>query len=271
MFGKKTGSASEPPKAVPESRDGGSEGNGGNDERPMPWAGWPDEIGCNFAAGHLVRNLQILITVEGRVHAETLMTAAGAIAGWAAQRSLMANSEALSAAEKQGQLSVATMKDGRRLLFGDAINAMLIANDPALASRCVWNWLAGTATTNGLAQSDIPDVQTMFAHVTRELGGPREGFPSTPAPHQPGASAGQILDRVLPLTVACLTGEIDSITKKNGFRADMTSYQAITAWSAAKILAQCCSVMSPDIALTIGMEAAIYASKLMPQATAPQA
>lgn len=142
------------------------------------------------------------------------------------------------------------MKDGRRLLFGDAINAMLVSNDPASAQRCVWNLLAGTAISHGLAERDLPDLGGMFGHVSKQLGGAREGFPSTSDDHQPQMSAAQLLNYVRPLTIACLTGEI---TKKQGFRAYETSWQTVTAWSAAKILSQCCGVMPAGIALVIGM------------------
>jgi hypothetical protein len=230
---------------------------------PLPWAGWPDETGCNFAAGHLVRNIQIPITKQGRIHAETLMTAAGAIAGWGAQQSFTADSKAFSLGQEQGQIIFVTVKDGRHMMFGDAINGMLASDDPVMAQRCVWNYLAGTALAHGLQQDELPDLNNMFAHVTRELGGPGEGFPSTPQQHQPLESAGRLLSRVLPTAHACLTGEISEITKTNNFRAEQASYQIVTAWSAAQILSQCCEVLQPKIALIIGMEAAIYASKQM--------
>lgn len=224
---------------------------------PLPWADWPDEIGCNFAAGHLVRNLGIPLTVEGRLHAETLMCAAGAVAGWGAHRSLISGG-----AGKQVSLQMVTMQDGRSMLYGDAINDMLTSSDPTLAPRCVWNNLAGTAIGHGLPQSDLPELEDMFRSVTERMGGPLEGLPSTGADHQPHAPAAKLLDHVLPVTLACLTGEISEITKKQGFSAAETSYQIVTAWAAANILAQCCSVMPPKIALIIGMESAIYASKL---------
>ena len=137
---------------------------------PLPWAGWPDEIGCNLTGGHLVRNLHIPIAIDGRVHSETLMAAAGAVAGWGAQRSLVANTEAFTRAEKEGQISVAKLKDGRRMLFSDALNAMLATSDPVMAQRCVWNYLSGTAIAHGLPEAELPDLGGMFAHVSRELG-----------------------------------------------------------------------------------------------------
>lgn len=232
-------------------------------DQPLPWAGWPDEIGCNFAAGHLVRNLsQPLIDKDGRLHAETLMCAAGAVAGWGAHRSLMRDPATanLPKTKDGGQLQMVTLNDGRELLYGDAINNRLMSNDRATAPSCVWNNLAGTAIGHGLAQSDLPDLDAMFASVTQRMGGPQEGLPTTDL--QPHAPAAALLERVLPVTLACLTGEISEVTRKQNFHASETSYQIVTAWTAASILGQCCEVMPPKTALIIGMESAIYASKL---------
>lgn len=232
-----------------------------NTAPPMPWAGWPDEIGCNFAAGHLVQNLaQPLMTSDGRLHAETFMAAAGVLAGWGAHRSLLADPTGFPGAD--GGFHVATLKDGREMLFGDAINNRLMSNDAATAPLCVWNNLAGTAIGHGLPESHLPDVNQMFRNVTERLGGDQEGRPATPDGHSLQAPCAVLLERIMPLAMACLTGEISEITKKQGFAASASSYQAVTAWVAAKVLAQCCSVMSPGLALVIGMESAIYGSKL---------
>jgi hypothetical protein len=234
-----------------------------NQAPPLPWAGWPDEIGCNFAAGHLVRNLSPPLVVDGRLHAETLMCAAGAVAGWGAHRSLMRDPATVQlTTQLKGQLQMVTLKDGREMLYGDAINNRLMSNDPALAPRCVWNNLAGTAIGHGLTPDQLPGIDAMFGSVTARMGGPLEGLPSTPAEHQPHAPAAVLLERVLPVTLACLTGEISEITKKQNFHALETSYQIVTAWTAANILAQCSGVMPPKMALIIAMESAIYASKL---------
>lgn len=228
---------------------------------PLPWAGWPDEIGCNFAAGHLVQNLsQPLIDGDGRLHAETFMAAAGVLAGWGAQRSLFADPRTLSG--EALQLHMVTLKDGREMLYGDAINNRLMSSDPDQAKVCVWNNLAGTAIGHGLAEADLPEVGELFRKVTERMGGPLEGMPTTPDDRRPAAPAGELLARVMPVAVACLTGEISEITRKQGFAASESSYQAVTAWTAAKVLAQCCSVMAPGRALVIGMESAIYGSKL---------
>ena len=38
----------------------------------MPWSGDADATACNLAFGHLVGNLKIFLTRNGRIHAETV-------------------------------------------------------------------------------------------------------------------------------------------------------------------------------------------------------
>ena len=228
----------------------------------LPWAGRPDEIGCNFALGHLMRNLPASLAADGQLHAETLMAASGALAGLAAQISLLADAAALERARGEGQLLEATMKDGRAFLYGDALNNMLFTNDVLLARSRVWNCLVAAALSTGMGEDAIPDLNDMFRHVTASLGAGAEGFPSTPAEHQPLMSARELLRLVVPVSFACLTGEIDPITARNDFRADETSWVAVTSQFAGNQLAAATQVLAPDLCITIAMESAIYASKL---------
>jgi hypothetical protein len=231
----------------------------------VPWAGWPDEAACTRAAADLTKALPAALAQNDRVHPETLMTAAGAIAGWAAQASLFADRAAMDAAARAGDMALSSMTqaDGREFLFGEYLNARLFSEDPARGGSCVWNLLAGTAVAQGLHPSRIPNLRAMFSHVTTLLGQPGEGFPSTPAPHQPTASAAALLEKVRPLALTALRGEMPGGSAPGAAVAAQTSYQAITAWATATMLVQCAKVLPVETGLRIGMEAAIYSSKLL--------
>ena len=185
-----------------------------------------------------------------------------AIAGLTAQISLFADHDRVHKASTAGQVLEAMTKDGRAFLYGDAINEMLFTNDIAVARSRVWNCLVAAALSVGMSRETIPDLNEMFRHVTASLGGEREGYPSTPADHQPLMSAHELLRLVTPVSFACLTGEIDPITKKNNFRAAEPSWVAITAQFAGNQLAAATQVLTPQLCITIAMESAIYASKL---------
>lgn len=253
-FGKK-------PKAEEKKAQAGGDGGGSITTSQFPWAGWPDEIGCNFALGHLQRNLSAPFVVDGRLHAETLVAAAGAVAGWAAHRSLVADPIAVRKAEAAGQMALAELSDGRKLLYGDAINDMLVAHDAATAQQRVWNMVAGAAIGAGLPPDQLPDLNAMFGHVAKSWGGPGEGMPTTQ--NKPGAPAGELLRIAAPVARDCLTGEISEITRSKGFAASETSWVAVTAWAAAGVVRECAGVMAPRDAVSICMESAIYTSKLM--------
>jgi hypothetical protein len=42
-----------------------------------PWTGTRDAVACNYALGHLGHNLRQRLTIEGRIHAETYISAVG--------------------------------------------------------------------------------------------------------------------------------------------------------------------------------------------------
>jgi hypothetical protein len=234
-------------------------------EKTFPWAGQVDEIGCNFALGHLVTNLPIQLSDENkRTHAETLMCAAGAMAGFAAHISFLGDQAAFDAAVNARQISIVTLNDGRELFFGEAINDMLTTGDIKLAPFRLWNTLAGTAIAHGETEATLPGIEQMFAHVARTLGSEREGFPSVSADHQPQLSAREAMRVVGPLAVQCFSGRISETTDRMGFRCAQTSWVAVAAQAAATFLAQASSVLAPRISAQIAMESAIYMSKMRP-------
>jgi hypothetical protein len=231
------------------------------------WSGWPDEIACNIACGELINNIGRLFTdAEGRLHAETLMAAAGALAGWAAQQSLRT---------RQGVKAVtAETKDGRKLLYGDDLNAMLYSDDRAVAPQCIGNLIFGGALAHGVAQADLPKLHDMFQHVTASFGTPAEGMPSTSESHRPGARADELLKVVIPLAMFCFTREQPHKPGPEA-RLQRSSWAAVTARAAAAVYNQVATVSPPAVAATIAIESAIYTSKILedwavtPRPTAP--
>src|SRR5215472_6441508 len=111
----------------------------------LPWKETPDEVACNFALGHLYPNLRGRLTVDGRVHAETYISAVGAIAGYAAQRTLFARLSGTGAT-----LHRARVASGEEYWFGDPLNDMLVPKTETEANSCVWSLAAGGAVSAGL-------------------------------------------------------------------------------------------------------------------------
>lgn len=239
----------------------------------FPWAGQSDEIACTFAFGLIMRNLPARIALEDKMHAPTLMAAAGAIAGVCAQVSLLADAERVEKARADDRLKTIALKDGRVLIYGDALNEMLYsARDAEIARSRVWNMMVTAALQKGLDRNDLPDVPAMFRHVNDSLGSVVEGFPSVAQNAQPVMPARDLLKLVGPMTLEALTGDLAPALVKAGqdVRVNRKSWVAITAQVAGNLLMTASRVMPPAMCLTIAMESAIYASKLSANA-APKA
>src|SRR5216683_2842913 len=87
-----------------------------------PWQKTLDAVACNFALGHLVQNLPRRLTVDGRIHAETYISAVGAIAGYAAQRTLFAKSPPVMGVN----INRVGAASSEQYWFGDTLNDMLV-------------------------------------------------------------------------------------------------------------------------------------------------
>ena len=234
----------------------------------FPWAGQADETACNYAFGLLIRNVNQRLAIGDKTHAPTIMAAAGAIAGVAAQVSLLSDIEMIQKAQEEKKIAEVTLKDGRKFLYGDALNRMLYSvNDPVLASSRAWNMMVSAALSRGLDRSKLPNVPNMFKHVSESFGTDREGFPSVADNAKPALPVRDLLKLVGPVAFAALAGEIDRTLANAAGRANRKSWVAITAQSAANTLLYASRVLPLETCLTIGMESAIYASKM--RANAP--
>jgi hypothetical protein len=238
------------------------------DSGQHPWTGQPDEIACNFALGHLYHNLKLRLTVDERIHAETLVAAAGAVAGFAAQRALFARIAATRDEATLGQLQLVTTASGATYVFGEPLNQSLFGHSNAEAPERLWPHAAGGAVAAGLSPDQLPDLSAMFAHVSRVLGGAHEGLPSVPQrPHLP---ARELLKGVWPVARMCFTGSLPGSEASARFGpASRRFWPAIAAHAAGSLIREVGPVLDPRSALVIAMESAIYASKLDPATIDP--
>jgi hypothetical protein len=226
-----------------------------------PWQNSSDFVACNLALGHLWRNTLHRLTIDGRIHAETYISAVGAIAGYATQRTLFAQI-AQSPPGTDVNLHRARMKSGEEYWFGDPLNYMLMPKTDAEANRCVWSLAAGGAMSAGIQA--VPSLEAMFKHVVSTLGEANEGRSSVPAQHQAHLPARDLLKAVWPTAVMCFTANFPDV-KPGGYQvpaAPVEWWSAIAAWASNGSIERVKDVLSADIALTLLMESAIYYSKL---------
>src|SRR5262249_30480569 len=134
---------------------------------------------------NLRENLLRRLTREGRIHAETTLMAAAAIAGFAAQNAVRV---AFAKAGKPvphwlpgGALPAdgfmyATTASGQQFFFGDRSNAYLVP-EKASPLPTLWNFVAGAAIGAGMKPEELPKPDEYFAHVSRTVGTDGFGVP----------------------------------------------------------------------------------------------
>lgn len=235
---------------------------GGDRDSRHPWTG-PEFAVCNFAFADLILNLREVLAVDGRIHAETFVAAAGAIAGHAAQRTLFERLAREEDGKTIGELKVLTTAGGAKYWFGDPINDALMALVPEEADLRLWSMGCGAALTAGLDRSALPPLEPMFAHVSRVIGNGEAAMPSCPQEHWPHAPADVLLRSLWPLALRCFEGHLSSKVLNQPVVSPYWR-PVVAAHVAANVVVEVKDVLAPDLALTILMETAIHCSKVDP-------
>jgi hypothetical protein len=260
LFGRKVTAV--PPTPPPP----GIHGNGGGDERGrsarMPWKDTADEIAGNLAFAHLTENLPIRLTVDGRLHAETLLAAAGAVCGYCCQRAVL---DRIDAGERISEDRLLTLRgaNGHNYFAGDALNEMFYggtssASPPAANLWCLMN---GTAVGNGLPANQLPTSSEILGPMAETLGQAGEGCPSTGPKHQPLMPVHDLLNIIWPLVSDCLQGRFGVIGGR-AYPAPVRIWPAVSAWEAVQCFGKMLPVLDPRVGLLIVMQSAAFASKL---------
>ena len=226
-----------------------------------PWNGAPDGVAANLALADLINNLPRQLTVDGQVHAETLLAASGAIAGFAAQRALLSGMADQDITPANGFHTVRTTNGGL-FLYGEPLDLTLVPQS-AVDVHKLWPLAGSGAIEAGLGLNDLPPLEPMFEHVAKTLGSEREGMTSLPdCTFQ--APTWQLLRAVWPLAQMCFNSQISGQTLDPPVIVSQRWRPVIAALAAGKTIQNSALAVPPKKALTIVMETAIYACKLAP-------
>jgi hypothetical protein len=222
-----------------------------------PWTGTRDAVACNYALGHLGHNLRQRLTIEGRIHAETYISAVGAIAGYAAQRTLFAETPPVVGVN----INRVAVASGEQYWFGDTLNYMLVPKTQAEGNRCVWSLALGGAADAGIQSQQVPKLEAIFQYIASTIGGPNGGKSSVSTDHQPHLPARELLKALWPTAATCFSGKFPNADREYG-AAPIAWWSAIAAQASGGPIRDIKDVLPPGIALTLLMESAIYCSKL---------
>jgi hypothetical protein len=147
----------------------------------------------NIAMVHVHENLMQRLTLDGRVHAETLLRVAGAIIGFAAQNAawkrLGIRREDVPEV-RRGQPLTRTdffrivAPSGEDTFHGDLINSYITPQNgyPGLT---VWHLVATAANELGVPIEELRAVDRHYANVARSVAAGRLGALDVPPEHQP--------------------------------------------------------------------------------------
>lgn len=262
----------------------GKNGVGGPLDRPFaPDEVWRDpatEIAFDLGIGHMRENLlrELMSGGSGRIQVETMMTAVGALAGFAVQhaiRETIVKSGRLpehgGRDASAGAFVVVSLKDGSRWFFGDLINAYLVPMGkeavPLGPGNCtLWNLVSGVVQHAGGEPLGFDEITRMMKRSAEALGTPAFGVPEVPDKHRPLASARQTLDAWWGMTREVLTFE--AAPPLAGKPLTPGLWPTVLALTAQTMMLMTKDTLDPAMSMRLLFEAAIPMSKVDP-ATVP--
>jgi hypothetical protein len=247
-------------------------------ETRMPWE--PDG---SVLAGFAIVNLQewmldALKSSQG-VHAETLMTVVGTLAGFAAQHAIF------ETIVKPGRLPlhggnqpetgafvIMTTKSGETFYFGDLLNSYLIPQNRGAASlgpgvHSLWGFLSAAVLECGGQPLNMDEIGEIFSHTASAVGGPQFGIPRFPEGHGTAIPPRDALNSAWPIAKAILSRE--DAPMNSGQTLWPGYWPTVLALVAQKFVIYTKDVLDPALSMRIVYEAAIPMSKVDPR-TVPQ-
>jgi hypothetical protein len=228
----------------------------------FPWE--PESVSRANLATSAVRQLLVRKIPAKGAHAQSLLTAAGALVGFAAQTSALEQGELLTARRDlvaPESLMLRQDKDGRRFLAGRWINAPLLLGFGH--GFPLQRFVVQAAAAAGVKRTEFPDYWELERGVaTRAAEGGLGRL--APAKGRDGVARPQDLLRVLwPAARRIITAPMP-LEMADEPVLNEAHWPIALAVVAARLMAQTAEAVPPKVAADLVMEAAIIASKLDP-------
>ncbi len=189
---------------------------------------------------------------ERGVHCETILTAIGALAGYAAQQALwegMVKPGKLAITEA---FTIVETSSGATYFFGETLDTLLASMEPKHLS--IWKIVAGSTLASG--GDHLPDIGNLLRHCAATVGTSAFGLPRLPDDHLPSMLPRAALEQFWPGARLLLT------------LAEPLHWPLHMASAAQKLMQAMKGSIAPDLAVRIIMEAAVPMSRVDP-ATVP--
>jgi hypothetical protein len=238
----------------------------------LPWQPQSTITG-NLAVGNLRNTLERGLTVNGRIHAETLFVALGALVGFAAQNAALeaaATATHFHVTVPEHSLVIATTKHNERLFYGDWINLHLV-NEGA-SKFPLDGFLSAYLIQAGVAASDLPNYTEMFCHVTETVGNVDFGTVRAPEGHESHNTPAEALKLLWLFCRGILQLPLDRQIKNCTFKEPPlkdSHWPVVLSYVTTQFFKFAKDVLDPRIAYALTMESAIIASKTDPDFVEP--
>lgn len=237
----------------------------------FPWTSDSKATG-DFAIQRLTNYLRLALAVNGRLHAETFLVAAGALAGFAAQYAALTRAAAVC--KQTGVVPLPSIvvlsSPTENWLFGDWINAH-IWNEPG-SVLSLFGLVGGAALTAGMLEESLPKSADIASFVTHSIGGPTFGIVRAPEQHRPGVEPAEVLTNLWRGWVNIIRSPFAEEDRKY-FREPplkVEHWPMIASIVAANALTTVKNVLELKLGCALIIEAAVIASKLDPESIIPR-
>ncbi len=194
---------------------------------------------------------------ETEVHAPTLLSAIGVIAGYAAQ---CAAAHAILAGTKKRQaddLIRVGCEDGSVLYYGDEINRHLIIGPHS--THALSGFLAGAVIQAGYRRADLADAAELLRHISEVACTPAYDLVRAPASHAPLWNVSGILRCLWPKARVVLEHRITPATVSRPL--GVQHWPVAAAIVAQQYIMLGKDLVPPPVAMAIILESALKASK----------
>jgi hypothetical protein len=189
---------------------------------------------------------------EKGIHAESLLTCLGALAGYACQVYVRQAGSLPGSDPRNFALTMVETRDGSKYCSGDALNRPL-----AESAYSVWELMCGAVQKAG---QPPPDLAEIFKHVAGTLGGSEFGVPRIPEGNRP---------RHLPIVyLKDLWPQISPIAWR--FCSKPLQLPMVFGIAAHRAIEQMKDVLDPALGARMAMECAVAMSKVILSDGAPK-
>ena len=201
-------------------------------------------VGAKLAAKEVLQRLLDGMKDAKGVHIESLLTALGALAGYACQANLRSQALAKSL-PATAPFQVIGTKDGQQYFFGEPLNNALVWDQYS-----VWNLAGGAAQHVGA--KDFPDPNELFQYTASVLGSEQFCIPRLPDNHQPADTPLNYLQTLWPILFPTV----------KLFCPKPVDWPILYSFAIQEAIYAGTESINPELAFRIAMESAIPMSKV---------